>query len=89
MTNYQGLWAKLSYSWELIGEANVFVNLPSSSKDKGSAEKVKDLDGKEWDGVMRGAFHFEFVKAEGGGDNKHGLVLKGSHVFGETPAGGA
>ena len=70
--------------WELIGEANVFMDFSEDSKGQGKPEKVQDLEGKEWDAVMRGSFHFEFVKAEGGGDNKHGLVLKASHIFAET-----
>lgn len=77
--------AKLeSCRWELIGEANVFMDFSEGGNGQGEPVKVQDLSGKEWDTVMRGSFHFEFVKAEGGGDNKHGLVLKASHIFAET-----
>ena len=62
----------------------MFIDLPSNAEGKEAQEKVKDINGKEWDGVMRGSFHFEFVNGEGGGDNKHGLVMKGSHIFAET-----
>lgn len=47
--------------WELIGEAKIFVNLPVPG-----AEKVKDAEGRDWDVMLKGAFHFTFVKDPSG-----------------------
>lgn len=47
--------------WELIGEANIYGNLPVQNGDK-----VKDAEGREWDIKAAGAFHFVFVKDPSG-----------------------
>ncbi|KAH8652682.1 hypothetical protein BGZ60DRAFT_436267 [Tricladium varicosporioides] len=48
--------------YDMVGQAMLYANLPVPS----SAPKVKDLQGREWDLGVPGAFHFSYVKDEGG-----------------------
>ena len=74
--------------YEMIGQANVWLDLDVAEgeleKKKGEWEKVKDRNGKEWDAVMPGSFHFGFVKAEGGGENGHGLLMNYTQMFADS-----
>jgi len=47
--------------WDLIGEANIFGNLPVPGEGK-----TKDAEGREWDIKVTGAFHLVFVKDPSG-----------------------
>ncbi|KAK4502982.1 hypothetical protein PRZ48_006409 [Zasmidium cellare] len=47
-----------SSGWGMFGIANLWWTLAAP----GDSSKVKDVDGKEWDGVTPGAFRFEYVK---------------------------
>ncbi|KAH7067199.1 hypothetical protein FB567DRAFT_634795 [Paraphoma chrysanthemicola] len=53
--------------WEMLGVANLWYNLAVA----GEGEKVKDKQGKEWDGVIPAAFDFHYVK-QGDGSIKLG-----------------
>ena len=46
----------------MMGNAFIFGNLPG--KPGSEEQKVKDIDGQEWDCKMSGAFHFRFVKRD-------------------------
>lgn len=74
--------------YEMIGEANVFLDLNVAEEDKGADEsgttKEKDSNGKEWDALMPGSFHFWFAKAEGGEGNTHGLLMKRTQLFADS-----
>jgi len=56
--------------WEMIGQAYLFANCPGEATPQ--EKKVKDLQGKEWDVKIPGAFHFVYVKKEGA---PHGGIL--------------
>ena len=61
-----------SYGWELIGNAWIFGNFPGNPGP--GEQKVKDIDGHEWDCKMAGGFRFQFVKDAGG--PRDGILLK-------------
>ena len=71
----------------MIGEANVFLDLGVPEENKGTGESIDkqtDSNGKEWDAVMPGSFHFWFAKAEGGEGNTHGLLMKRTQLFADS-----
>ncbi|KAK4961937.1 hypothetical protein LTR10_002430 [Elasticomyces elasticus] len=57
--------------WDMIGIANLWYNLQAPGD-----RKVKGYGGKEWDGVLPGAFKFSYVK---GGDD--GVQLARTDIF--------
>jgi hypothetical protein len=78
--------------YELLGCAKIFANLlvpgklssnSSSGGDSltgsvGEGEKKKDLQGREWDVEVPGAFHFTYIKDEGA---HKGLRLSEEKLF--------
>ncbi|KAF2472086.1 uncharacterized protein BDR25DRAFT_313281 [Lindgomyces ingoldianus] len=67
--------AENAEGWEMVGRANLYVNLPGAPSE--GEKKVKDLDGKEWDAVCAGMFRFLYVKDESG---FQGIKLKRTEV---------
>lgn len=66
--------------WDVIGLANVFVNLPGGSAQ--GEQKVKDVKGREWDLSAPGAFRFQYVKDD---KAKHGgILLKRTDIFSDS-----
>lgn len=60
--------------YELLGCAKIFANLLVT----GEGEKRKDLQGREWDVEVPGAFHFTYIKEEGA---HKGLRLSEEKLF--------
>jgi hypothetical protein len=52
-----------STGWEMLGQAYLFANCPGTPTAE--EKKVKDLQGREWDVKIPGAFHFGYQKKEG------------------------
>lgn len=55
----------------MFGIANLWWTLATP----GDQQKVKDTNGKEWDGATPGAFRFEYVK------DGEGVKLKRTEIF--------
>ncbi|KAK8215455.1 hypothetical protein M8818_002076 [Zalaria obscura] len=67
--------------WQMFGIANVFVNLQGQAGP--GEQKVKSVEGKEWDAVLPTAFYLEYVREDGG------IKLNKTKIFGDpTPAVG-
>jgi len=70
--------------WDMIGLAKVFGNLNGSPA--AGEKKVKDLQGREWDMGVPGAFHLHYVKdpqAENGG----GIVITKTEIMSDSGVG--
>jgi hypothetical protein len=66
--------------WDMIGQAHLFANLPGEATPQ--EEKVKDLQGREWDVKIPGAFVFQYVKQEGAPHD--GIVLKRTEIMSDS-----
>lgn len=62
---------------EMLGVASLFYNLAAS----GEGNKVKDRNGKEWDGMIPAAFDFRYVK-----DGKNGYKLSRTAIYNDPTA---
>ncbi|KAH7392327.1 hypothetical protein DE146DRAFT_790847 [Phaeosphaeria sp. MPI-PUGE-AT-0046c] len=62
---------------EMIGVASLFYNLAIP----GDGNKIKDRNGKSWDGVIPAAFHFRYVK-----DDEHGYKLSRTAIYNDPTA---
>jgi hypothetical protein len=71
--------------WEMIGQASLFMTFPGDGDGPGGVEKVKDLNGKEWDAVTPGGFHFDYVKDESAKNG--GILLRRCHIFADSGPG--
>ena len=49
--------------WQMFGQAHMFANLPGNPS--AGEQKVKDLQGREWDVKIPGAFNFVYAKNPG------------------------
>lgn len=63
--------------WEMIGAANLYWNLAAP----GDGAKVKDSQGKEWDGKGPAAFKFRYVKQADGG-----IKMGSTEIFADPTA---
>jgi len=63
--------------WEMLGVAMLHYDLAVP----GEGSKVKDGQGKEWDGVIPAAFDFQYVKQSDGG-----IKLAKSSIFNDPTA---
>jgi hypothetical protein len=66
--------------WDMLGQAYLYANLPGEATS--NEQKVKDLQGREWDTKTPAAFKFEYVKQEGA---KHGgITIKRTEIMGDS-----
>lgn len=66
--------------WDMIGQAWLYANLPGTPT--AHEQKVKDLQGKEWDVKIPGAFKFEYVRQERAPHD--GIVLRRTEISSES-----
>lgn len=52
--------------WEMMGYATLYWNLAVPGKTESGDGKVKDAQGREWDGANPAAFNFRYRKVDGG-----------------------
>lgn len=68
--------AETSDGWDMLGCAKMFVNLPGQLRE--GEEKVKDIEGTEWDAVLYGAFRFIYVKDA---DGYQGIKVRRVEIY--------
>lgn len=68
----------------MFGQADVCVELRGEGED-GGKEKVRDAEGRGWDCVTPGAFHFVYVKNEKAAHG--GILLKSTRIFADSGPG--
>ncbi|ETI29505.1 hypothetical protein G647_01958 [Cladophialophora carrionii CBS 160.54] len=66
--------------WNMIGQAHLFANLPGQATPQ--EKKVKDLQGREWDVKIPGAFVFHYVRQSGAAHD--GIVLKRTEIMSDS-----
>jgi len=57
---------EVSDGWEMVGYATLYWNLAVPGKTEGGETKVRDGQGREWDGCNPAAFNFKYRRVDGG-----------------------
>lgn len=66
--------------WAMLGQAHMFANC--AGEPAAGEVKVKDLQGREWDVKIPGAFHFTYVKTEGAAHG--GIVMSKAEIMSDS-----
>lgn len=73
-------WESEKDTWDMIGQAHMYANLPGQATPQ--EKKVKDLQGREWDVKIPGAFYFQYTKQSGAPHG--GMVLKKTEIMSDS-----
>ncbi|EXJ85124.1 hypothetical protein A1O3_05799 [Capronia epimyces CBS 606.96] len=69
-----------STGWEMLGQAHLFANCAGNPGP--GEQKVKDLQGREWDVKIPGAFHFAYLSQQGAAHG--GIELSRAEIMSDS-----